>query len=73
MFRILALLLGLGFLYIKMSDNDAMSFSAVVFAVILLVYALGGAKWVGKINSSYNSNPIDEFKAIIKGKTPPKT
>lgn len=72
MFRFLALILGLGFLYIQMSSDDTMSMNLIVIALVFLVYGLGGAKWVGKMNARYNSNPVDEFKSIGKDKPPPK-
>ena len=72
MFRILALLLGLATLYIEIMGDEAIKFSFVTIGVVFLAYGLGGAKWVGKINARYKSNPIVEFKSIGNDKTPPK-
>ncbi|QZA77419.1 hypothetical protein K4H28_14205 [Deefgea tanakiae] len=79
MFRILAVLLGLCTLYIQITSDEAMSLLFVTFAVVFLVYGLGGKKWLAKIDarfhSGFNENPIEEYKKLMKNEveTPPKS
>ncbi|MGL4995477.1 MAG: hypothetical protein ACRC01_07805 [Deefgea sp.] len=78
MFRILALLLGLGFLYIEIIGEQAMNFIFVILALVFLAYGLGGGKWLAKIDArfhtGFNANPIEEYKKRMKNEqeTPPK-
>jgi hypothetical protein len=74
MFRILAVLLGLGFLYIEIIGKESMNLIFVIIGGVFLAYGLGGAKWLAKIDSRFNTNPIEEYKKLMKNEqeTPPK-
>nr|WP_314901484.1 hypothetical protein [uncultured Deefgea sp.] len=68
-------MLGLGTLYIEIIGKDSLSLILLIFGLVFLSYGLGGAKWLGKIDSRFNSNPLEEYKKLMKNEaeTQPKS